>query len=118
MGLITSPLDFAMAPFFIIISMGSGFMMKASLSLVGQEAPIGERGSVVAMAGMFGAVGILIFTKWGGILFDTWAPWAPFVIAGAYQVVLLAVAVIVRIVAPGRVAPKPFFNNAAVTGRT
>jgi MFS family permease len=118
MGLITSPLDFAMAPFFIIISMGSGFMMKASLSLVGQEAPIGERGSVVAMAGMFGAVGILIFTKWGGILFDTWAPWAPFVLAGAYQVVLLAVAVIVRMVAPGRVAPKPFFNKAAVTERT
>ena len=70
MGLITSPLDFAMAPYFIIISMGSGFMMKSSLSLVGQEAPIRERGSVVAMAGMFGAIGILIFTKWGGILFD------------------------------------------------
>lgn len=118
MGFITSPLDFAMVPFFIIISMGSGFMMKASLSLVGQEAPMRERGSVVAMAGMFGAVGILIFTKWGGILFDAWGPWAPFVIAGAYQVVLLAVAFVVRIVAPGRAAPKPFFNNAAVTEPT
>ena len=118
MGLITSPLDFAMAPYFIIISLGSGFMMKSSLSLVGQEAPIRERGSVIAMAGMCGAIGILIFTKWGGILFDAWGPWAPFVIAGAYQAVLLVVAVAVRIVAPGRAAPKPFFKNAAVTGQT
>ncbi|MFQ5635651.1 MAG: MFS transporter, partial [Gammaproteobacteria bacterium] len=108
MGIITSPLDFAMVPFFIIISWGSSFMMKASLSLVGQEAPRSERGSVLAMFGMCGAVGILIFTKWGGVLFDAWGPWAPFVIAGLYQVLLLLAAVIIRVVAPGRVAPRPF----------
>jgi MFS family permease len=113
MGLITSPLDFAMVPYFIVISLGSGFMMKSSLSLVGQEAPLRERGSVIAMAGMFGAIGILIFTKWGGILFDAWGPWAPFVMAGAYQVVLLAAAIVVRIVAPGRAAPNPFFKRLA-----
>jgi hypothetical protein len=27
-----------------------------------------------AMSGMFGAVGILIFSKSGGIAFDAWAP--------------------------------------------
>jgi MFS family permease len=108
MGIITSPLDFAMAPYFIVISLGSGFMMKSSLSLVGQEAPIAERGSVLATSGMFGAIGILIFTKWGGVLFDEWGPWAPFVLAGAYQTVLLVVAVIIRITAPGRPAPIPF----------
>ncbi len=113
MGLITSPLDFAMVPYFIVISLGSGFMMKSSLSLVGQEAPLRERGSVIAMAGMFGAIGILIFTKWGGILFDAWGPWAPFVMAGAYQGVLLAAAIVVRIVAPGRAAPNPFFRRLA-----
>lgn len=113
MGIITSPLDFTMAPYFIIITMGSGFMMKSSLSLIGQEAPIRERGSVIATAGMFGAIGILIFTKWGGILFDVWGPWAPFVIAGAYQVVLLAAAVVIRIVAPGRAAPNPLFKRSA-----
>ena len=82
--------------------------MKSSLSLVGQEAPIAERGSVLATSGMFGAIGILIFTKWGGVLFDEWGPWAPFVLAGAYQTVLLVVAVIIRITAPGRPAPIPF----------
>jgi len=105
MGIITSPLDFAMIPYFVVISLGSGFMMKASLSLVGQEAPIRERGSVIATASMFGAIGILIFTKWGGILFDAWGPWAPFVLAGAYQFLLLFVAIVIRIVAPGRPAP-------------
>ena len=108
MAFITSPLDFSMWPFFVVITWGSGFMMKSSLSLVGQEAPIKERGSVIATSGMFGAIGILVFSRLGGIAFDEWAPWAPFVLAGAYQGVLLILAIIVRIVAPGRPAPNPF----------
>jgi len=114
MVVITSPLDFSMAPYFIVISLGSSFMMKASLSLVGQEAPVSERGSVLAMYGMFGALGILIFTKWGGMAYDAWGPWAPFVMAGLYQVGLLAVAIVVRIVRPGRAAPNSFGKRAAV----
>ncbi len=102
MYFVTSPLDFAMLPYFIVISLGSSFMMKASLVLVGQEAPTSERGSVIAMNSMFGAVGILVFTLVGGRLFDNFAPWAPFVMAGAYQVLLLVAAVIIRFVAPGR----------------
>ncbi len=65
MAIVTSPLDFNMVPYFIIISFGSGFMMKTSIALTGQEAPIKERGSVIATMSMFGAVGILIFTRWG-----------------------------------------------------
>ena len=108
MYIITSPLDYAMVPYFIvIIALGSSFMMKSSLSLVGQEAKIAERGSVLAMFGMFGAVGILVFTKWGGVLYDAWGPWAPFVLAGAYQAMLLIIALVVRAAAPGRAAPKP-----------
>ncbi len=117
MGLITSPLDFSMWPFFVLIVWGSGFMMKSSLSLVGQEAPIRERGSVIAMSGMCGAIGILIFSKWGGIAFDAWGPWAPFVMAGAYQSVLLVFAIIVRIVSPGRPAPNPLWKKAAETDK-
>ena len=108
MGIITTPLDFDMIPFFVIISLGSSFMMKSSLSLVGQEAKKAERGSVLAMFGMMGAVGILIFTKWGGQAYDAWGPWAPFVLAGAYQAVLLVCAIAIRIFAPGRPAPRPF----------
>ena len=91
-----------MLPFFVVLSLGSSFMMKSSLSLVGQEAPIRERGSVFAMNSIFGAIGILIFLAVGGRLFDAWAPWAPFVMAGVYQALLLVVAIIIRFVAPGR----------------
>ena len=101
MGIITSPLDFAMVPFFILISFGSGFIMKASLALVGQEAPPKERGSVIALNGMFGAFGIMILTVIGGRLFDAWGPSAPFLLAGAYQAILFIAAITIRIVAPG-----------------
>ena len=102
MGIITSPLDFAMIPYLIIISLGYSFMLKASLTLIGQEAPVKARGSVIAASSMWGAIGILIFTAGGGRLFDAWGPWAPFVIAGAYQVVLLGFAILIRMVAPGQ----------------
>ena len=101
MGIITSPLDFAMIPFFIVISLGSSFMIKASIALVGQEAPPKERGAIIATNGMFGALGILTLALVGGRLFDAWGPWAPFVIAGSYQSVLFVLAILVRIYAPG-----------------
>jgi MFS family permease len=90
-----------MIPYFLIISLGSSFMLKASLGLIGQEAPPRERASVIAMNGWCGALGILIFTVVGGRLFDAVGPWAPFVLAGVYQVFLLIAAIIIRMVAPG-----------------
>jgi len=101
MYLITTPLDFAMLPYLIVLTLGAGFTTKASMALIGQEAPVAERGSVIAMAQSFGAVGILVFTVIGGRLFDAWGPWAPFVVAGAYQAALLAVALVIRVVSPG-----------------
>ncbi len=102
MYLITSPLDFMMLPYFLIIALGSSFMMKVSNCLVGQEAPVEARGSIVAMMSIFGALGILIFSVVGGRLFDQVAPWGPFVFAGAYQAILLVVAIIIRFVSPGK----------------
>jgi len=102
MYLITSPLDLMMLPFFLIITLGSSFLMKASNCLVGQEAPVKTRGSIVAMMSIFGALGILIFSVVGGRLFDQVAPWGPFVFAGAYQSILLVVAIIIRFVSPGK----------------
>lgn len=101
MGIITSPLDFNMLPYFLVLSLGSSFMLKASLALIGQEAPMRERASVIATNSWCGALGILIFTVLGGRMFDAWGPWAPFVAAGVYQVFLLAVAFMVRLRSPG-----------------
>ena len=101
MGLVTSPLDFEMLPYFIIIALGSSFMLKTSLTLIGQEAPVKARGSVIAASSMWGAIGILIFTAGGGRLYDAYGPSAPFIAAGIYQAFLLVVAIWIRIVAPG-----------------
>lgn len=97
MGLVTSPLDMNMIPYMILLTLGTGWMVKSQMALIGQEAPVKERGSVISMAQFFGAVGILIFTALGGRLFDAWGPWAPFVLAGTYQSLLLVAAIIIRL---------------------
>jgi MFS family permease len=101
MRFLTSPLDMQMIPLLVVLTLGTGFMVKASMALIGQEAPVRERSSVIAGSSVCGAVGIIIFTGVGGRLFDAWGPWAPFVLAGAYQAVLLVAAVFVRVLAPG-----------------
>lgn len=100
MYFLTSPIDFAMIPLLILLTLGTGFMTKSQTALIGQEAPVKARGSVIATAQVFGAIGILIFTGTGGRLFDAWGPWAPFVLVGSYQVVLLFAAVVVRFTRP------------------
>ncbi len=101
MWFLTSPLDLQMIPLLVLLTLGTGFMVKASTALIGQEAPVRERSSVIAGSSMCGAVGIIIFSGVGGRLFDAWGPWAPFVLAGAYQAVLLVATVFVRVLAPG-----------------
>lgn len=102
MGLISSPLDNSALPFFIILAIGQGSAIIASVTLVGQEASPEERGTVIATNGWFGAVGILVASLLGGILFDRIDPSAPFVMIGAFQAAVFLFAVFVRIKAPGK----------------
>jgi MFS family permease len=102
MGLITSPLDNAMWPAFVILAIGQGSAIIASVTLVGQEATPAERGTVVATNGWFGAIGILIASLLGGYLFDRVGPAAPFVMIGAFQALVFLFAVYVRLTAPGQ----------------
>jgi MFS family permease len=100
---LSSPLEFDMLPLLILLTLGTGFMTKAQAALIGQEAPVRERGSIIATAQMFGALGVLIFTAIGGRLFDALGPWAPFVLVGSYQSLLLVAAIVIRMVAPGAI---------------
>jgi MFS family permease len=104
MWLVTSPLDFAYLPAFLILSVGQTSVICASVTLVGQEANPSERGAVVAMNGFFGAIGILLAFVIGGRLFDAIGPAAPFVMVGLIQVFLCIAAIIVRLLAPGGAA--------------
>lgn len=107
MGFITSPLDLAMLPAFALLSIGQLSAILASVTLVGQEAPAAERGSVIAMSGWCGAVGILLAAVIGGRLFDSVGPSAPFVMIGTLQMLLALAAVALRLSAAGRPARAP-----------
>jgi predicted MFS family arabinose efflux permease len=95
-------LDNAMWPAFVILAIGQGSAIIASVTLVGQEATPAERGTVVATNGWFGAIGILIASLLGGYLFDRVSPAAPFVMIGAFQALVFLFAVYVRLTAPGQ----------------
>ena len=69
----------------------------ASQVLIAQEAPAAIRGAVIGFVGFFGALGILVISKAGGIAFDLWRPGAPFLIMAGANAVLLLFALWVRV---------------------
>lgn len=101
MALYDNPTDVSILPALLVLAMGAASSMGASITLVGQEAPVNERGSVIASNGLFGAIGIGVAVPLGGYLFDEIGPTAPFVMIGCMQAVLCILAIIVRITAPG-----------------
>ncbi|MBT8441243.1 MAG: MFS transporter [Gammaproteobacteria bacterium] len=101
MWLVTSPLDFSMLPWFILLSVGQVSAICASITLVGQEAGVEERGAIISMNGFFGALGIFLAFAIGGRLFDAYGPSAPFIMVGAAQAVLFVGALLIRVAAPG-----------------
>jgi MFS family permease len=90
--------------FCVLLGIGQISVYLASQSLVGQEAPLNTRGSVMGAFNVAGAIGILIITAIGGRLFDGVAPYAPFVLVGAVNVLLLVLCVAVRLNGPAKPA--------------
>ena len=108
MYFVDSPLNYSNLPFFILISASAIGTVIATSSLIGQEAPIRQRGTVIGFSAFFGAVGILAATKFGGQLFDTMGPRGPFFLIAATHATLLLAAITVRIKSPGQ-----FFGTKA-----
>jgi MFS family permease len=96
MGLIDNPLDSSELHFFILVGVGQVSCFFASQALIGQEAPLEKRGSVIGVFGFCGALGILIATLVGGQLFDAWMRAGPFVLVGAANVIIFVLAVLVK----------------------
>lgn len=68
----------------------------SSQALVGQQAPAKLRGVVIGFFGVAGAVGILVGTSVGGILFRVVSPSAPFVLFGAINLIVFVWALRLR----------------------
>jgi len=86
--------------FFILIGIGQISVYLGAQSLIGQEAPPRQRGSVIGAFNVSGAIGILVVTSIGGRLFDFVDPRAPFMVVGAINVFLFLASVYVRVKAP------------------
>ena len=106
-------LDLRMLPLFALLgaSMASGMM--SSMALVGQEAPPAKRGAVIGLLSVFGSVGIILVANIGGALFSGATPWAPFLLIAGSNSVLIVVAIVIWVVAPGEWKP----GAAAAMGR-
>lgn len=83
--------------FFILLGIGQISVFLGGQSLIGQEAPLAQRGAVLGAFNVAGAIGILLMTAIGGQLFDRVDPRAPFVVIGMINIVLLVASVYVRI---------------------
>jgi hypothetical protein len=111
---VEDPLDKANIPFFLLLGIGQISAFLGSTTLIGKEAPMAQRGSVIGAFSVAGALGILITSGIGGSIFDSIDPRAPFMLLGVMNLVVLVAAVLVRIYAPGppmarefQVAPAP-----------
>ncbi|AHF02997.1 MFS transporter [Marichromatium purpuratum 984] len=82
--------------FFILLGIGQISVFLAGQSLIGQEAPTAQRGSVLGAFNVTGAIGILLITLVGGYLFDQVDPRAPFAVVGAINLLLLFASLYVR----------------------
>lgn len=99
--LIGNPLSRAAIPLVVLLGVGQISAFAGAQTLISKEAAQENRGSVIGMFNMFGAVGILVSTFVGGILFDAIGPHAPFVFVGVLTLGLIAAAAVCRIKAPG-----------------
>lgn len=86
---------------FAVLGIGQISAFFASQALIGQEAPAKERGAVIGFFSGSGALGILVATSVGGVLFDTWMLTGPFVFVGALNFCIFIFALIVRLKSPG-----------------
>jgi len=101
-GFVDDPLDLGSAwPFFVFLGIGQISTFLGAQTLIGQEAPKLQRGAVVGVFNTAGAIGILVSSWFGGMLFDSIAPAAPFVLIGIMNGAVAIFAIIVRIKSPG-----------------
>jgi MFS family permease len=95
------PLSLQATALFVLLGIGQISAFMGATLLVSHEAPKLKRGVVVGTFNIFGGVGIFIAVAIGGVLFDKVGGYGPFVLIGGLNTVVLLLAIICRIKAPG-----------------
>jgi MFS family permease len=95
-GFSPSPIAMAFIPAAIMLGVGEISAMLSGGALIGQEAPVDIRGSVLGVFNLCGSVGILCITLVAGYIFDAWMPGGPFIVVGMINLTVCAIAIMVR----------------------
>ena len=99
--LVTDPFGIGMIVCAILIGMSEVGCIITSSVLIAQQSPERVRGAVIGVFNLSGAVGIMVASKVGGILFDSWREAAPFILFGLFALIVLIWGLSVR----GKVRP-------------
>ena len=97
MGMIEDPLANTVFAAAILLGLGEGACIMASIALIGQNAPAKTRGSVIGTFTACGATGMLIASGVGGFLFDNWMYTGPFLFMGMINAGVLLFAIYVKL---------------------
>ncbi len=81
----------------VLVGIGQMSVILSVTALLGQEAPVAVRGSVIGLAGLWGAIGILSTSLIGGYLFDHWMISGPILLVGLANFLVFAGALAVWI---------------------
>ena len=85
----------------VAVGIGEISALVSGGALLGQEAPKERRGAIVGVFGLVGAASILFTSYFGGIGFDKIGRGAPFAMMGIINFLVVLVALIVLVRAPG-----------------
>jgi len=100
-GLQDNPLGGSGVAIAVVLGIGQISAILAGTTLVGQEADPKITGATIGVWNFCGAVGTVVGSLFGGLLFDWWMPGAPFILMGALNLLVGGGAVWCRIRHPG-----------------
>jgi MFS family permease len=94
--LVENPFGIGMIACGILIGMSEVGCIITSSVLIAQQTPERIRGSVIGFFNLTGALGIMVASKLGGTLFDSWREAAPFMLFGGFALLVLIWSLLVR----------------------
>jgi MFS family permease len=97
LGLQSTPLGAGAMGFAFVLGIGQISAILGGTTLVGQEADPKITGATIGVWNLCGAVGTMIGSLLGGLLYDWWRPGAPFLLMGGLNLVVMIAAIYVRI---------------------
>lgn len=106
-GLLDEPMGPVAWPAAVVLGMGQVAAILSATALVGQEADDASLGSVSGFFTLSGAVGILLATKTGGLIYDAWMPGGPFLVTGLLNLLVMLAALLTMATGRHRPAARP-----------